>query len=201
MKRAIALLAILSPASAADVFTDSAGGAKVHEPSGFVCPLKIGEFERDAVGQYDPETRTDYCAYSALDGVYGSIMLRPMPKAYDPKAMLDADFTVQEGAGGRILNEWIQPIGPKGAPLSVYLRSYETAHLENQHYCTLFASAAVGAWAVQVTIEYADPKDKDLEQAFLSAAYDSAAREVGAPAAKPVSEVTGVKRTGLSHGR
>jgi len=178
MRRAIVLLALLSPASAGDVFIDGAGGSKVHEPSGFVCPIKIGEFERDAVGEYDPETRTDYCAYSALDGVYGSIMLRPLPKNYDPKAVLAADFTVQEGSGGHMLNEWLQPIGPKAAPLSVYLRAYETAHLESQHYRTLLASAAVGAWAVQVTVEYADPKDKELEQAFLAAAYDAAASKI-----------------------
>lgn len=196
MKRALILFALLSPAHASDVFTDGAGGSKVHEPSGFVCPLKIGEFQRDAVGQKDPETGTDYCSYSALDGVYGSVMLRPLPKDYDPKAMLAPEFTVQEGTGGSMLNEWLQPIGPKNAPLSVYLRAYETARLETQHYRTLFASAAVGAWTIQVTVEYADPKDRDLEQAFLTAAYAAAAREIGNPPAKP--DVTGIKRTGFT---
>jgi len=196
MKRAIVLLMLLSPAHASDVFADGAAGAKVHEASGFVCPTKIGEFERDAVGQKDPETRSDYCAYSALDGVYGSVMLRPLPKEYDPKAILASDFTVQEGAGGHLLNEWIQQIGPKAAPLTAYLRAYETARLETQHYRTLFASAAVGAWAVQVTIEYADPKDRALEQAFLTAAYDAAARDIGNPA-QPQGAV-GVKRSGFT---
>ena len=34
-----------------DVFTDGANNAKVLAASGFVCPTKIGLFERDAVGE------------------------------------------------------------------------------------------------------------------------------------------------------
>jgi hypothetical protein len=52
------------------------------------------------------------------------------------------------------------------------------------HYRVLFAGAAVGSWAVQVTIEYADPRDNDNETAFLNAAYAQALAEIaGAPAA------------------
>jgi len=181
MKRALLSLLLLAPAHAGEVFTDGAAGAKVHESSGFVCPLKVAGFERDAVGVRDPQAKADYCAYSALDGVYGSVVLQPLPKSYDPKAVLAADFAVQEGSGGKLLSEWVQPVGPKAAPLTVYLRSYETAHLETLHYRTLFASAAVGAWAVQVTVEYADPRDKDLEQAFLEATYAAAVAKLAAP--------------------
>lgn len=181
MKRALLFLALLTPAHAGDVFTDGAAGAKMHASSGFICPLKIGDFERDAVGERDPETKSDYCSYSALDGVYGNVMLRPLPPDYDPKAVLAADFTVQEGAGGKLLAEWVQNLGPKTSPVSAYFRSYETARLEAMHYRTLFASAAVGAWAVQVTVEYADPRDRALEQAFLTAAYDSAVAKIAGP--------------------
>ena len=61
-----------------DAFTDGKDGAKVHKASGFVCPAKIGLFERDAVGDSDPETKTDFCAYSVLNGVYGTIKLTPL---------------------------------------------------------------------------------------------------------------------------
>ena len=60
---------------AGDTFADGADGAKVHVASGFVCPAKIGAFERDAVGESDPEAGADFCAYAALDGVYGTIRL------------------------------------------------------------------------------------------------------------------------------
>jgi hypothetical protein len=172
MKRAILFsAALLTPAHAADIFTDGPNGTKVHTASGFVCPLKIDGFERDAVGERDPQLHADYCAYSALDGVYASVMLRPLPKNYDPKAMLAADFTIQEGAGGAMIGETIQSVGPKNAALPVYVRNYETARTETVRYRTLFASAAVGSWAVQVTVEYADPRDKDLQAVFLETTY------------------------------
>jgi hypothetical protein len=177
------LLIFLSSAHAHDVFVDGVGGAKVHEASGFICPLKIADFERDAVGQRDPQTDTDYCAYSALDGVYGTVMLRPLPKTYDPKVMLESDFALQEGAGGKILGEWFQSVGARSAPLTAYVRSYETARLEATHYRALLASAVVGAWSVQVTVEYADPKDKLLERDFLNAAYEAAVAKI--PPVKP----------------
>ena len=76
----------------ADPFTDGKDGAKVHIASGFVCPAMIGHFERDAAGESDADTATDFCAYSALDGVYGTITLTPLNGAYDPKASLAPDF-------------------------------------------------------------------------------------------------------------
>lgn len=174
-----AAAAILMPAHAADVFSDGAAGDMVHDASGFVCPLKIGEFERDAVGERDPETRTDYCAYSALDGVYAGITLRRVAGSYDPKAMLAADFAVQEGSGARMLTEWLQSLGPKNAPFTVYLRSYENARLESLHYRTVLASAVVNGWAVQASVEYADPRDKPLQAAFLDAVYAAAGAKIG----------------------
>src|SRR5438105_15303984 len=44
---------------AGDTFADGPNGAKVHVASRFVCPAKIGPFERDAVGETDPETGAD----------------------------------------------------------------------------------------------------------------------------------------------
>lgn len=169
---------------AADSFADGANGAKVHSASGFVCPQQIGHFERDAVGERDPQAGADFCAYSALDGVYGTVTLVPLRGAYDPKAMLTPDFVVQEGTGGRMVGETTQLLGQKTAPLSVYVRSYETTKLETLHYRILFASAAVGPWAVQVNIEYADPRDTDKEADFLNAVYGEAMAKI-AGAAEP----------------
>lgn len=182
---ALAVLAMSAHAQdAADPFTDGANGAKVHGASGFVCPQQIGHFERDAAGERDPEAGADFCAYSALDGVYGTLTLVPLHGAYDPKALLAADFVVQEGTGGRMVDETTQLLGPKTAPLSVYTRTYETAKLETLHYRTLFASAAVGPWTVQVTIEYAEPRDDDNEADFLNAVYGEAMAKI-AGAAEP----------------
>jgi hypothetical protein len=100
--------------------------------------------------------------------------------------MLAPDFVVQEGTGGRLVGETTQLLGPKTAPLSVYIRTYETAKLETLHYRTLFASAVVGPWAVQVTIEYADPRDSDKEADFLNAAYAEAIAKI-AGAAEPAA--------------
>jgi hypothetical protein len=171
----LAMVAMTAAAQAqTDPFADGANGAKVHSASGFICPLQIGSFERDAVGERNPQTGADYCAYSALDGVYGTITLAPLPKTYDPVAMLAPDFVVQEGTGGRVVGDGLKTLGTKAAPLSVYTRSYETAKLEGSHYRTLFASAAVGAWAVDVTIEYAEPRYDEIKTAFLNAAYAAA---------------------------
>src|SRR5216684_596755 len=94
----------LSPAMAQttniDAFKDGADEAKVHSASGFVCPLFIGHFERDAFGERAPMLGSDFCAYSALDGVYGTITLTPLRAAYDPKTALQQEFTEQEGIGG-----------------------------------------------------------------------------------------------------
>ncbi|MDE2182596.1 MAG: hypothetical protein KGJ78_06195 [Alphaproteobacteria bacterium] len=177
----VLVLFFLGPAAGqeADPFADGANGAKLHTASGFVCPLQIGSFERDAVGQRDPQTGADYCSYSALDGVYGTITLQPLPQAYDPVALLAPDFVVQEGTGTRMIGEDRRTVGAK-ARLSIYTRTYETARLQNMQYRTLFTSGAVGAWAVDVTIEYADPRDRELETAFLNAVYDAAVRRIGA---------------------
>ena len=87
----IALVALalgLSPALAQttdiDAFKDAGDDAKVHA-SGFVCPLFIGHFERDAYGERDPSIGADFCAYSAIDGVYGTITLTPLKSAYVPE--------------------------------------------------------------------------------------------------------------------
>ena len=171
-----------------DVFADAPNGAKLHTTSGFVCPQQIGHFERDAVGERDPEAGADFCAYSALDGVYGTVTLVPLRGAYDPKAMLAPDFVVQEGTGGRMVAETTQLLGQKTAPLSVYMRTYETTKLEALHYRILFASAAVGPWAVQVTVEYADPRDTDKQADFLNAVYAEAMTKIaGAAIPAPAS--------------
>src|ERR1700748_913595 len=78
-----------------DVFSDGPAGGKVHAASSFVCPDKIGLFERDAVGERDPSTNADFCAYSALDGVYGTITLVPLAGPYDPKTALAPEFVEQ----------------------------------------------------------------------------------------------------------
>src|SRR6202012_6009056 len=100
--------------------------AKVHAASGFVCPQFIGHFERDAFGERDPELGSDFCAYSARDGVYGTITLTPLKAAYDPKTALIPEFTEQEGIGGKMVGEQTVTLGGK-TPIAVYERSYETA--------------------------------------------------------------------------
>ncbi len=155
-------------------FTDGAKDTKVHSASGFVCPLKIGTFERDAAGEANQQTATDFCAYSALDGVYGTITLTPLAGAYDAKASLADDFAVQEGTGGKQVAEATVRL----APLEVFTRSYETSHLADLHYRVLFAGAAVGNWAVETTIEYAEPRDNADQKEFLDAVYRAAAAEI-----------------------
>jgi hypothetical protein len=150
-----------------DAFADGKDGAKVHKASGFVCPAKIGLFERDAVGDADPETQTDFCAYSVLNGVYGTIKLTPLTGAYDPKASLASDFTEQEGTGGKEISEKPEILAGAAEPLSVYARSYETSKLEDLHYRVLFTGADAekpGPW--KTTIEYADPRDTPPRAGF-----------------------------------
>ncbi len=153
-----------------DVFSESTNGAKVHVASGFVCPLQISHFERDAVGERDPETGADFCAYSALDGVYGTITLVALKGPYDPKTALAPDFVEQEDTGGKMIGEGMAKLG--GTP--TYIRSYETTSLEDLHYRTLFAAGAVGDWGVQVTVEYASPRDDAVEKDFVDAVYAEA---------------------------
>jgi len=182
MKLAAAITLVLGAASAqaqdlGDVFGDSANNAKVHTASGFVCPAKIGLFVRDAAGERDPKNDTVYCAYSALDGVYGTIVLSPLSGPYDPKSALVPDFLEQEATGGKKVAERSVALG--GAR-GVYLRTYETTSLEDLHYRVQFAASAVGNWAVQVTMEYASPRDDALEQDFLNAVYGEALRKIAA---------------------
>lgn len=162
----------------ADTFTDRAeDGAKVHV-SGFVCPERIGDFERDAAGEYDPDKSQDFCAYYALDGVYGTIMLAPLNGGYDPKAALADEFVEQEATGGKRLSE--KPVKLNGSPLSIYTRTYRTLRTEALDYRIVFAGAAVKNWVVQAAIEYADPRDTQKESEFLQAVYAVAEKQIGA---------------------
>jgi hypothetical protein len=174
------LLMAAAPAradDAADVFANAANGAKVHVASGFVCPVALGRFWRDAVGARDPENGEDFCVYSALDGVYGTIALRPLKGPYDPKTALVAQFLEQEHTGARLSGE--APVGIAGA--SVYTRSYRVAGTAEFSYRVLFAASAVGNWALEVTLEYASPRDDALEKEFLGAVYTAAFAKIARP--------------------
>lgn len=167
---------------AGDTFADGPDGAKLHAASNFVCPARIGSFERDAVGESDPQTGADFCAYAALDGVYGTIKLLPLHGSYDARQSLARDFTEQEGAGGKNIAETQLAIANGHAPsLVVYTRTYETAKLEDLHYRVQFAGASIGNWAVETTIEFAEPRDLPEAQQFLRTVYISAQNKI-APA-------------------
>ncbi len=182
-----AVLASITGASAqtvaGDQFADGANGTKVQVASGFVCPAKIGAFERDAVGETDPQSGTDFCAYSELDGLYGTITLFPLRGTYDAKQSLADDFAEQEGTGGREIAEGATTIATGAHPpsLSVYVRNYETAKLEDLHYRVTYTGAVIGGWAVQTTLEYADPRDTNEAQQFLRAVYAGAESEISRP--------------------
>jgi hypothetical protein len=184
---AVAFLLLSVPCLAQDpaqLFTDGAKDAKIHAASGFVCPLKIGEFERDAAGETDPQSGTDFCAYSARDGVYGTITLKPLNGAYDPKTSFADAFSIQEGTGGKVVAENIVKL----APLEIFTRSYETSHLAELHYRVLYAGTSVGNWAVETTIEYVEPRDNADQRDFLKAVYRGASAEIAAgpaPSAPP----------------
>src|ERR1700749_2822856 len=109
MKLAALLLATLlaTPALAqtADPFADGKDGAKIHSASGFVCPAKIGSFERDAADENDVQTGADICSYAALDGVYGTIIIAPLTGPYDAANALAPSFVEQEGTGGKKIAE------------------------------------------------------------------------------------------------
>ena len=185
----------LSPAAAQttsiDTFKDGPDEAKVHTGSGFVCPLFIGHFERDAYGERAPMLGSDFCAYSALDGVYGTITLTPLKAPYDPKTALIPEFTEQEGIGGKIVGENTQKIGGGATPISVYSRTYETAALETLHYRIMFSGGTVGNWAVAATVEFATPRDDDKLKDFLNAVYTEALVHIAkvAPPQGPVIAV------------
>ena len=181
---AIALLASSAASAqvvAGDTFADGKDGAKVHVASGFVCPAKIGLFERDAVGETDPSAGADFCAYSTLDGVYGTIKLVPVQGTYDAKTSLAPDFAIQEGTVGKKVAEGDVTVAAVhgGTPLTIYTRTYESAKLEDLHYRVLFAGVAVKNWAVESTIEFAEPRDTPLEKDFFHAVYDAAQTQVG----------------------
>ena len=163
---------------AGDTFADGANGAKVHVASKFVCPAKVGPFERDAVGESDPETGADFCAYAALDGVYGTIKFVPLHGAYDARQSLAQDFAEQEGAGGKNIAENDVSVTTVVASLPVYTRTYESAKLEDLHYRVQFAGAAIGGWAVETTIEFAEPRDLTEAQSFLRAVYAAAQNDI-----------------------
>jgi hypothetical protein len=165
--------------SAPDVFADGKDNAKVHVASGFVCPLHIGQFERDSVGESDPETGADFCAYSALDGVYGTVTIIKLSGPYDPPASLAADFSEQEGTGGKKIAEATITLDKQSA-LPVYTRTYQTATLEDLSYRVMFTAASINGWAVQTTIEYADPRDTPLEREFLKDVYAAAQMQIAA---------------------
>ena len=166
---------------AGDTFADGANGAKVHVLSKFVCPAKIGSFERDAAGESDPQTGADFCAYAALDGVYGTIRLVPLHGPYVASQSMAMDFAEQEGAGGKRIAEMdvALSLAPHGT-LTVYTRAYETAKLEDLHYRVQFAGAAIRNWAVETTIEFAEPRDLGEAQGFLRAVYGAAQNEIAA---------------------
>jgi hypothetical protein len=166
---------------AGDTFADGANGAKVHVASKFVCPAKIGPFERDAVGEADPQTGSDFCAYAALDGVYGTIRLVPLHGAYDAKQSLAKDFAEQERAGGRSIAEKQVTIAtPPHGSIPVYTRTYEAAKLEDLHYRVQFAGAGLANWAVETSIEFAEPRDLTEAQSFLRTVYASAQSQITA---------------------
>jgi hypothetical protein len=175
---------LVSPAiaqTAGDVFTDGKDDARIHK-SGFVCPLRIGTFERDAAGQSDIDTGADFCSYAALDGVYGTITLIPLTGTYDPRTSMVQQFTEQEQTGGRKIAEGDVKLGGQ----TVYARTYETSKLEDLHYRVTFAGEGINGWAVEVTTEFADPRDTPEQKDFLDAVYEAATKEiVAAPAASP----------------
>ncbi len=172
-----AMVLCMSPALAQttdiDAFKDGPDEAKVHV-SGFVCPLFIGLFERDAYGERDPSIGADFCAYSALDGLYGTITLTPLKAAYDPKTALVPEFTEQEGIGGKVVDEKTMTLGGGKTPISVYTRTYETAALETLHYRILFSGGTIGNWALEATVEFATPRDDKAEREFLDTVYTEA---------------------------
>jgi hypothetical protein len=179
----LALTPALAQTTDIDAFKDGPDEAKVHV-SGFVCPLFIGLFERDAFGERDPSLGSDFCAYSALDGVYGTITLTPLKAAYDPKTALVPEFTEQEGIGGKVVDEKTMTLGGGKTPISVYTRTYETAALETLHYRILFSGGTIGSWALEATVEFATPRDDKAEHEFLDAVYADALTHIakgGAP--------------------
>ena len=186
----LAMVAAATPALAQtslDAFKDRGDDAKVHAASGFACPTKIGRFERDAVGEADTALGSVFCAYSARDGVYGTIVLKPVRGPYDGRASFAREFALQEGIGGHSVGETTIKLQAPHAP-AVYARSYQTAKLADVHYRILFAGAGVGNWAVEATVEYMEPRDTDAKKEFLDAVYAAAGTEIVAGAGPLAAE-------------
>ena len=185
-----------------DDFKDGADQAKVHRASGFVCPLFIGHFERDAYGERAPMLGSDFCAYSARDGVYGTITLTPLRAPYDPKTALQQEFTEQEGIGGKLVAERTMQIGGGATPISVYSRTYETAALETLHYRIIFSGGTIGTWAVEASVEFGTPRDDQNMHDFLDAVYTEALVHIAklerpqGPVIPPVNQVAPVPLAG-----
>jgi len=156
-----------------DDFKDGRDEAKVHV-SGFVCPQFIGHFERDAFGERNPGVKSDFCAYSALDGVYGTITIAPLTAPFDPKGVLAEEFAEQDGSSGKSIGEGTAFLGGGKDPIKVFTRTYETAALETLHYRIQFAVGTIGNWVVQATFEYATPRDDDKQRDFLNAVFAEA---------------------------
>jgi hypothetical protein len=186
MRFAVGIALFCMTASAAfaqstpDAFKDGPGYAKIHIASGFVCPASIGPFERDAAGENDVQTGSDICSYAALDGVYGTVVLTPLTGPYDPKASLASQFVQQEETGGKQIAEKPLTLAGKAAPLHIFSRAYRTARAESLEYRILFTGTQIGNWAVEVTMEYADPRDTAAETQFLNAIYGAAAKDIPA---------------------
>jgi hypothetical protein len=186
MKRAAAFaVALVASATsvaaddASDGFSDTKDGGKLHVGSGFICPARIDLFERDAVGEGESISGANFCAYSALDGTYGTVTIKSLKGPYDPKISLASDFVEQEGIGAKQISEAMA----KSSGLPIYTRIYETAKLESLHYRMLFSGTQIGNWAVETTIEYADPRDNRAEKEFLDRVYSLAVKQIAKPAA------------------
>lgn len=160
------------------VFKDGPKGEKIHIRSGFTCPERIGRYIRDAVGESDLETGSDFCSYYALDGVYGTVTLTPLSGSYNPVESLAPAFVEQQGMGGKKVAEKTVTLTPDGKKIDVYTRTFETARLETLHYRITFTGADIGKWVVETAVEYAEPRDDAVKTAFLDAVYGAALTEI-----------------------
>lgn len=158
-------------------FSETKDGNKIHEGSGFVCPVNFAGFTRDAVRGGDAESGTASCSYSQRDGVYGNITLSPLQGGYKAKDSMAARFREQEVLGAKMVFQGVSKIGTP--ELSVYVRVYQTGKLENLKYTVLFAGSAVKNWVVETSVEYTDPRDTGSKDAFLEAVYDAAQAQIG----------------------
>jgi hypothetical protein len=171
------VLPAMAQNKADDDFMTAKDNAKLHVASGYICQAHEGRFERDAVGNVDLALGTDFCAYSGLDGAYATITLSPLRSGYNPKTSLTPQFEEQQATGGRMIGQKTVSFGEP--PLSVYTRQYETSKLENLVYTVEFTSAAVRNWVVEVTLEYADPRDTPESKDFLKKVYLQAMTQIG----------------------